>query len=452
MDNQQPPKEQGLNRRGFVKNSALAAGGIIMAPMAMNAYGFHNSMDDTIKVALIGCGGRGTGAAVQALKTTANVKLVAMADAFQDRLDSSYKAITDDEQGVKDRVAVPAENRFAGFEGYLKAIPLADVVILATPPGFRPIHFAEAIRQNKHVFMEKPVATDSPGIRKVLETAEIAKSKKLNVVVGLQRHYQDHYRELIKRVHGGEIGDIVASQVYWVDGGVWVKERTPQMTEMEYQMRNWYYFNWLCGDHITEQHIHNLDVCNWAKNAYPVRAQGMGGREVRNGKEFGEIFDHHYVEFEYEDGCIMNSQCRHIKGTFSRVNETLIGTKGRAYGHGAITDLKGKELWKHDKKNNPNPYQVEHDELFAAIAKGEYKFADAYNGAMSTMTAILGRMATYSGKMIEMKDALASTVDLMPEKFAWDALPKLLPGDDGFYPVAIPGKTDVLGNLESQGK
>jgi predicted dehydrogenase len=379
------------------------------APLMSNA-GYFNSVDDTIKIALIGCGGRGTGAAMQALSTKQNVKLVAMADAFRDRLDDSFKALTDEnnEDGnVKAKVAVPDANKFVGFDAYMKAIPLADVVILTTPPGFRPIHFAEAIKQGKHVFMEKPVATDPAGIKKVLETAAIAKQKKLNVVVGLQRHYQNSYRELYKRVKDGMIGEITSGQVWWNNDGVWVNMRKPNQTEMEYQMRNWYYFNWLCGDHINEQHIHNIDVMNWFKGSYPVKAQGMGGRQVRTGKEFGEIYDHHYVEFEYADGSIMNSQCRHIKGTYAKVDEMLVGTKGVVKCGDANISSKGTTLYQFDKKKNENdPYQTEHDELFATIAKGEYKFADADNGANSTMTALLGRMATYSGQVIEFDKAL----------------------------------------------
>jgi predicted dehydrogenase len=434
------------SRRDFLRNTALATGGLITMPLVSKA-GFFNSVDDTIKVALIGCGGRGTGAAKQALLSKQNVKLVAMADAFRDRLDESYNALVSDDEGasVKDRILVKDDAKFVGFDAYQKAISLADVVILATPPGFRPIHFEEAIKQGKHVFMEKPVATDPAGVKRVLESAAIAKQKKLNVVVGLQRHYQTSYRELYKRVKDGMIGEITSGQVWWNNDGVWVKMREAGQTEMEYQMRNWYYFNWLCGDHITEQHIHNIDVMNWFKGAYPVKAQGMGGRQVRKGKEYGEIFDHHYVEFVYADGSILNSQCRHIPGTISRVDEMLVGTKGVIHGDDAvIKDSKGKELFRFDKKKENNPYQNEHDELFAAIAKGEYKFADTENGAKSTMTSIMGRMATYSGQLIEWDKAINSGIDIMPKKFDWNALPPVLPDDDGYYPVAVPGKTKYI--------
>src|SRR5215204_1926606 len=395
--------EKNTSRREFVRNTSILAGGALILPNLAGAN-FFSGGNDVIKVALIGCGGRGTGAAIQALLSKQNVKLVAMADAFRDQLDNCYKNITrvnedDPSKTVKDRVDVPEERKFTGFDGYLKAIPLADVVILATPPGFRPIHFEEAIRQNKHVFMEKPVATDPAGVQKVLSIAEIAKQKKRNVVVGLQRHYQNSYRQLYKLKD--KIGDITSAQAWWDNDGVWVRERKEGQTEMEYQMRNWYYFVWLCGDHITEQHIHNLDVINWFKGSHPVKAQGMGGRQVRKGKNHGEIFDHHYVEFQYADGSILNSQCRHIPGTMSKVDELLIGTKGSiACGAANIKDAKGKVLYQFDKKTENNPYQTEHDELFAAIANGKYKFADAERGAMSTMSAIFGRMATYSGQVL----------------------------------------------------
>jgi myo-inositol 2-dehydrogenase / D-chiro-inositol 1-dehydrogenase len=449
MSNHSNRRDSGMSdhgRRDFLKKSGLLTGGTLLAtlPSFASDYGFHSSADDTIKIALVGCGGRGTGAAMQALSTKQNVKIVAMADAFGDRLESAYKNLNMKPEIAK-RVDVPAERRFVGFDGYKQAIPLADVVILATPPGFRPMHFEEAVKQSKHIFMEKPVATDAPGIRRVLAAAEEAKKKKLNVVVGLQRHYQPNYREMIKRIHDGAIGDIVGGSVYWVSGGVWVKPRQTGQTEMDYQMRNWYYFNWLCGDHINEQHVHNIDVANWVKNSYPVSCQGTGGRQVRTGKDYGEIFDHHIVDFKYADGTTINSQCRHYEGTYSKVDEMFVGTKGRIDSFGgranALMDYKGKTLFSHTIDPTANAYQIEHDELFDAIAKNQYKFADAENGAKSTMTAIMGRMATYSGKMVTWDEALNSQIDLFPAQLAWDAMPKVLPNQDGFYPIAVPGKT-----------
>jgi predicted dehydrogenase len=435
------------SRRTFVKQTGVLAGGMLVLP-ALSRANFHSGADDVIKVALIGCGGRGTGAAMQSLLTKQNVKLVAMADAFRDRLDDCFKTLNSDDLSdwsgakgnIKAKIDVPEERKFVGFDAYQKAIPLADVVILTTPPGFRPIHFEEAVKQNKHVFMEKPVATDPAGIQRVLKAAAEAKQKKLNVVVGLQRRYQNSYLELYKRKN--LVGDITSAQAWWNNEGVWVNKRKPEQTEMEYQMRNWYYFVWLCGDHITEQHIHNLDVVNWFKGGYPVRAQGMGGREVRKGADYGEIFDHHFVEFEYADGSILNSQCRHQPKTMSRVDELLVGTKGKIQcGEGKIRDRSGKVLYGFDKKGENNPYQTEHDELFAAIAKGQYKYADAENGAYSTMTSILGRMATYSGQVVEWDKAINSGLDLQPKAYAWDAAPPVLPDKDGLYTAAVPGIT-----------
>jgi predicted dehydrogenase len=438
------------SRREFVKKTSLIAGTLASIPFVTKAAHVNTSVDDSIKVALVGCGGRGTGAAMQALLTKQNVKLVAMADAFRDRLDDCYTALMSDDLSdwsgvkgnIKDRVAVPAENKFVGFDAYKKAIPLADVVILTTPPGFRPIHFEEAVNQGKQVFMEKPVATDPAGIKRVLDAAVIARQKKLNVVVGLQRHYQNSYRELYKKYKEGMIGEIVSAQAWWNNDGVWVNPRKYNQTEMEYQMRNWYYFNWLCGDHIVEQHIHNIDVINWFKGGYPVKAQGMGGREVRKGKDYGEIFDHHYVEFTYADGSVMNSQCRHIKGTYAKVDEFMMGTKGNIYcGSANITDRKGKVLFQYDRTKENNPYQTEHDELFEAIAKKEYKFDDTENGAKSTMTSILGRLATYTGQVVEFDKALNSGLNLQPATYDFNALPPVLPNAEGLYPVAVPGAT-----------
>ena len=435
-----------MERRKFVKNTSVAMGGLMISSSL--AAGAHIDGDDAIKVGLIGCGGRGTGAAVQALSTAQNVKLVAMADAFRDQLDASfdringqyYVAADGSDKPISDRVDVPDEHKFVGFDGYQKVIPLVDVVLIATPPGFRPAHF----EAGKHVFMEKPLATDAPGVRKVLAAAQVARQKKLNVVVGLQRRYQEIYLNWVDAMQSGKIGDIVTSHVYWNSGGVWVRARKPGQTEMEYQMRNWYYFNWLCGDHITEQHIHNIDVSNWVKQAYPVSAYGMGGRRVRTGKDHGEIFDHHFLEFVYEDGSRMFSQCRHWGGTTDRVTESFQGTKGSAPSPGHLIDSSGKQLMKVDDRDHANPYQVEHDVLFEAIAKGEYKFADAEHGAKSTMTSILGRMATYSGQLVTWDEALNSDIDLMPEVLAWNADPRSMPDAHGNYMIPEPGKTAVI--------
>jgi predicted dehydrogenase len=446
---------QFLGRRQFVKGSAVLAGGVMLGGLPVEASAYVNPQEKKLKLAVVGCGGRGTGAVVQALKADANLELVAMADAFEDRLEHSLKSIMQSDELPAERkkdIKIEAGNKFVGFDAYKKAIKDADVVILASPPGFRPYHLEEALVNNKHVFCEKPLATDAPGVRKVMELVKMADDKKLNVVVGLQRHYQNSYLEIMKRIHDGEIGDVLSGQVYWNGAGVWVRDRAtllannPGLTELEYQMRNWYYFNWLCGDHITEQHIHNIDVFNWAKNAYPVRAQGMGGREVRTGKDHGEIFDHHFVEFHYADGSVLNSQCRHIPGCMNKVSETIIGTKGKAepdWSTGTITDHKGNSLYKHRGANDPNPYQAEHHVLFGAIRNGDH-INDLENGAKSTLSSIMGRFATYSGQVITWDEAMNSTVQLMPAEMDWNSQPPILPNEDGYYPVPVPGETKVL--------
>lgn len=429
------PSGSPITRRSFLSSSGVTIGAVAAGTLAVDRLAFAQA-SDTLKIALVGCGGRGSGAANQALNVP-GTKLVAMADAFKDRLEGALNNIKQ-AQGAK--VDVPAERQFVGFDGYKQAIALADVVILATPPGFRPFHFEEAVKQGKHVFMEKPVATDGPGVRRVLAAAAEAKAKNLKVGVGLQRHHQPGYIETLKRIHDGAIGDITSLRVYWNDGGVWVNPRKPGQTEMEYQMRNWYYFNWLCGDHICEQHIHNLDVGNWIKNAYPVRCHGMGGRQVRTAKEYGEIFDHHAVEYEYADGSRMYSQCRHIRGAWSSVSEHCVGTKGHADVSGHQIRVTGADAWRFRGTKAVDPYQQEHDDLFAAI-RSNTEFNEAFNGAKSSLTAIMGRMATYSGKMVDWDAALNSNITLSPDAFTWDAAMKSLPDAEGFYPIAVPGKS-----------
>lgn len=431
-------------RREFIQKSALASGAILASPFSIEAMSrVHN--EKTLKLALIGCGGRGSGAAVQALTADENVELVAMADAFADRLEGSLKTIQEYFEDEK-KIEVKNENRFVGFNAYKRAIDAADVVILATPPGFRPYHFEYAVSKEKHIFMEKPLAIDPAGIRRVLAAAKIAKEKKLNVVVGLQRHYESKYLDLYRRVKNGAIGEIRSGQVYWNSPGVWVRARQPGQTELEYQMRNWYYFNWLCGDHILEQHIHNIDVANWFIGDYPVSAQGMGGRQVRTGKDHGEIFDHHFVEFTYASGAVVSSQCRHQPNCMNRVDEVFQGTKGSIELEKAvITDLEGNQLYKYPRRSDQdsNPYQVEHDRLFESIRNNEV-ISDAENGAKSTLSAILGRMATYSGQFITMEEALNSKVDLVPEDMTWDSTPPTLPDSNGNYEIPTPGVTKFV--------
>jgi predicted dehydrogenase len=436
-----PRSESSVTRRDFLKKaSAAVAGASVLGGLSVERSAFAAG-SDTLKLALIGCGGRGSGAASQALSTDCPLKLVAMADVFKDRLEDSLNNLA---AKHRDKLDVPTERQFIGFDAYKQAIATADVVILATPPGFRPMQFEEAVRQGKHIFTEKPIATDAPGVRRFLAAAEISKQKNLKVVVGLQRHYDEGYRATINRLHDGAIGDIVAMRCYWNGQTPWIKKRADlekqygrKLTEMEYQMRNWYYFTWICGDHIVEQHIHNLDVINWVKQANPVRAQGMGGCEVRKGLDYGEIFDHHAVEFEYPDGSRLFSYCRHIHGCWNSVSEHVIGTKGNCDVGGHI--IRAGTPWRF-RGEVRDAYQQEHDELFAAI-RGDKPLNNAEYGAKSTMTAILGRLCTYSGKMIEWDEALNSNISLMPDKLAWDADPKVMPDANGLYKLPVPGQT-----------
>jgi predicted dehydrogenase len=448
------PSGNDPSRRQFLKTTSALVGGAVLGANAQIARAAHPSGSDEIKVALIGCGGRGSGAASQALATKGKVTLWAMADAFADRIESCYNQVRRDlERGQRNgdelyqdsTIDVPVERRFVGFDAYKQAIDSgADLVILATPPGFRPIHFEAAVQAGKHIFAEKPVAVDAPGVRRFVAANEQAKSKDLMVAIGLQRRHDPRYIETIQRIHDGAIGDIIATRVYWNSGGLWVNPRKPEYTEMEYQMRNWYYFVWLCGDHIVEQHIHNIDISNWIKNAHPVEAHGLGGRQVRTGKEFGQIFDHHAVEFTYADGTKMFSQCCHINGSWSAVSEHAHGTKGTAdLDDGGGPVLHGSQgRWRSNAPKVNNHHQEHHD-LFAALRRGEIYNEGDY-GAESTFTAILGRMATYSGKNVKWDEALKSGADLSPAAYDFAATPPVVPDANGFYPVPVPGKSNAM--------
>ena len=433
------------SRRDFCKDTIKVTATGVLASQVLSASNVFAGAADEIKIALVGCGGRGTGAAAQALTADPSVSLVAMADIFQDRLDSSFKGLKG-KYGT--RVKVDDNSKFVAFDGYKKAIDMADVVLLTTPPGFRPVHFEYAVEKGKHVFMEKPLATDVAGIKKVIEASKIAREKKLNVIVGLQRHYQKNYRTIKKMQEEGAFGDIISGQVYWNSAGVWVKERKPEYTELEYQMRNWYYFNWICGDHILEQHIHNIDVANWFIGAHPVSAQGMGGRQVRTGKEYGQIFDHHFVEFVYPEGQVISSQCRHQRGCMNRVDERLHGTKGSVLldsnNVGRITGRDGSVIYDYVSENDVNPYQQEHNELFASIRAGSYDHDDTPHGIDATMSAILGRMATYTGNEITWDEALATDMNLVPDINSFEDMAPVQPDENGFYPVPMPGQTKLI--------
>jgi myo-inositol 2-dehydrogenase/D-chiro-inositol 1-dehydrogenase len=428
---------QGSSRRTFLKTSSLLVAGSAVAGQLNVARAAHSYGSDTIKIGLIGCGGRGTGAADQAMNTEGSVKIVAMGDVFSDRVQAAYRGL---KSKHGDKVDVAKDKMFDGFDNYKKVLETdCDLVILATPPGFRPQHIEAAIKAGKHVFAEKPVATDAAGVRRVLAAAEEAKKKDLALAVGLQRRHERAYQEIISELQGGKIGDINFTRAYWNGAGVWVRPRQEKQSELEYQMRNWYYFNWLSGDHIVEQHIHNLDVINWLKNGYPVKGQGVGGREVRKGIDHGQIFDHHMIEFTYADGSKMLSQCRHIPNCWDSVSEYAHGSQGNAdISGGKIFDLKGKMVWQ--TKGGRDGHQVEHHDLFADLRKGNRPNEGEW-GAKSTMTAIFGRMCTYTGQEITWDEALASEVKLCDtdklESLA--SLAPISPDANGAYPLPVPG-------------
>ena len=438
--------ENVMDRRSFVKRASAVAAGLSVARAA------HAAGDETLKIALIGCGGRGAGAASQALKTEGPVKLWAMADLFSDKLEASLKGLCtgqdgqydrEKHSGLADRIDVPPQRRFVGFDAYRQAIDSGvDVAILTTAPHFRPIHFEYAAQQGKHVFMEKPVAVDAAGIRRVLAAAKVAKQKSLKVGVGFQRHHDASYLETVSRIRDGAIGPILYLRAYWNGTGYRIRPpREDGMSEMAYQLRNPYHYTWISGDNIVEQHVHNLDVCNWIMGTHPVSAQGQGGRQVRIGPLFGDIFDHHYVEFTYADGTRLFSQCRHMTGCWNSVSEHVIGVKGTAdVGGGQIAA--GEETWRY-RGQKSNPYQIEHDRLFEAI-RNDKPHNEAEYGATSTMTGILGRMAVYSGQEVTWEAAIESPVALAPQRYEWDAKPPVLPGEDGIYPCAVPGVTKVV--------
>jgi hypothetical protein len=436
------------SRRTFLKGSASVAAGLSLAGSLNIARMAHASGSGQRKVALIGCGGRGTGATCNHLEAAAklgdDVKVIAVADAFPD---NAQRAVANITKQFPKSVDIPQERIFDGFDAYQKAIDSgADTIIMATSPGFRPIHYKAAVEAGKNIFMEKPCCIDAPGYRTLLEANKLAEAKNLKVGVGFQRRHTPSYCETVKRIHDGMIGDILLLRGYWNGGGIWFRDRKPEMTEMVYQVRNWYHFVWLCGDNIVEQHIHNIDVCNWVKDDHPVEANGMGSciqryknRDPKKG--MGQIFDNHFVEFTYKDGSKFFSQCRHIPNCWGGDGgEKVHGTKGTGNPSGSLK-LTGGDEWKYPSPKGQKAFNAmvqEHMDLINAI-RNNVKYMEGHHGATSSFTAVLGRMATYSGQVVKWDDAAAKGPSEMPERFAWDANPKAMPDKDGNYPIAIPG-------------
>lgn len=430
-----------ISRRKFLRNSATVAGGAFASTLPGRSDARH-AVSDTITVALVGCGGRGTGAVTQALRTEGPVELVAMADAFRDKLDESYQNLMEIED-VKGSVNVPEDRKYVGFNAYREAIADADVTILATPPAFRPFHFEAAVQAGKHVFMEKPMACDAPGVRRIMGTGKLADRKGLTVVGGLQFRYDRGYQELVSRINDGAIGDIVSAKVNYLIGDVSLHERRPGESELEFQMRNWHHFTWLWAGAPAGLTIHYTDIINWVKESYPVRAQANGGRTLGKGAEHGDVFDNFYIEYTYADGTTLHSQTRHVNNCWISTGEKFQGTGGTASRRSGIKDLEGNTRWGGPSEDNPNPYQIEHDVLFESVRTGE-PVNDTDRCARSTMTAILGRMAAHSGKVVEWDAALNSDVKLVPENMTFDSKPPVQPDANGHYPIPVPGKTTVV--------
>lgn len=424
------------SRREFVKASAGAiAGASVLGGLSLSRSA-HAAGSEVIKVGLIGCGGRGTGAVAQQMNADKGVKLIAVADAFEDRATGALKKLN----RYGDQVAVPDDQIFVGLDAYKKVIATdADLVVLATPPGFRPPQYKAAVEADKQIFMEKPCCVDAPGYRMLQDANKLADEKNLMVGVGLQRRHEGRYMETVQRIHDGAIGDVMFTRVYWNGRGIWNRPRKEGMSEMEYQVHNWYHFCWVCGDNICEQHIHNLDVGNWVQGGHPIEANGMGGCERRyegGAAGTGQIFDHHFIEFTYENGAKMYSQCRHMANCWTQVSEFAHGTKGSSNPSGKIYDTNGEEIWK--TTGGGGGHQQEQTDLLAALRAGE-RYNEGPYGATSSMTAVLGRMATYSGVVVKWDDAVEKGASEFPEELAWNAPAPVQKDEAGNYPIPKPG-------------
>jgi predicted dehydrogenase len=420
-------------RRHFLlSTSAAGAAAVSLGGVPL----VHAAGKQAFKVGVIGCGGRGRGAAeniCEAAGSSYSVTIHAVADVFKDRVDDCLGYLHGAEV-CKGKIDVPADRQFVGFDGFQKVIDCCDLILLATPPGFRPQHLEAAVAAGKHIFTEKPVAVDGTGIRKVLKAYEDAKAKNLAIVAGTQRRHQAPYLESMKRIHDGAIGDIQFARVFWNQGNIWAVPRKPEWDDMTAQLRNWYHYTWLCGDCIVEQHVHNLDVANWAIGEHPVSAYGMGGQQVNRGPEYGQSFDHFAVDYEYPRGIHVLSMARQINNTDSDVNEYVVGTKGRWSSPQQAFEIGGKR--ERVRVEGINPYVQEHIDLLASIEAGK-PLNELKTVAESTLTAIMGRMSAYTGKRVSWDDALNSKLDTFPSKLEFGPMPTP-------DPVAMPGITELI--------
>ncbi|MHC4117404.1 MAG: Gfo/Idh/MocA family protein [Planctomycetota bacterium] len=427
-------KARSTSRRTFLKRSTTAVAGSLVTGLSVTQSAYAAG-SDTIRVGLVGCGGRGTGAATQVLNADRGTKLVAMSDAFGDRLEKSLMSMKKIDD-IKDRVLVDSDHRFTGFDGYKKVIASdVDVVLLATPPHFRPMHLKACIEAGKHVFAEKPVAVDAPGVRSVLKTTELARKRNLFIVSGLNGRYSPPTQEFVRRIHGGAVGDIVALHAARYGGGVWVRPRESGITDMEYQMRNWYYFTWLSGDFNVEQFVHQLDRMAWImKDKYPLRCYATGGRQSRTSADHGHIFDHFSTVFEYPNGVRVFTTTRHQRGCTNESQALVMGTQGIADMYaGTIT---GANPWQSPSRRRVNSHQLEQDAFMAALRAGKTINNGDYM-AKSTLMAIMSRMSAYTGESLTWEQVLNSKEDLSPSGYTWDAIPVKAE-------VAVPGVTKFV--------
>ncbi|HOW69495.1 MAG TPA: Gfo/Idh/MocA family oxidoreductase [Phycisphaerae bacterium] len=438
------------SRREFLNTSGRIAALSAFGTAAVSSV--HAAEENTIRVALVGCGGRGTGAAINALSTKSGpTQLVAMADVFDDRLQSGLKVLS---ERLGKQINVPKDRQFIGFDAYKKAIDALNgsgVVILATPPGFRPPHLEYAVAKNCHVFMEKAFAVDSPGVRRVLKAGEEADKKNLKIAGGLMSRHYAPLQEAIRRIHDGFIGDVITCWSYREHGPVGIAPKPAGTSEMAHQIRHFHNFNWLGGSFILDWLIHNLDVCCWAKNAWPTSAQGQGGRYPRT--EPDQMFDHYAVEYSFADGTRMLAQARHMADCWGFWGNVIHGAKGSAILGEGIPDpliykgykpAKENIIWRFEGDKGDS-YQVEHDLLFEAIRQNK-PYNEAKRSAFAALAGILGRMAAESGREVTWDDALASNLVLAPglENLTMDSDPPVKPDARGRYPLAVPGRTKVL--------
>ena len=429
------PSLPGYSRRQFLKAGAAAS----LLPLLGAVTPVFAAGTDRIRIGLVGCGGRGLGAVRNCIAADPSVQLVALGDAFADRVDAAFDEFTKGGGNAAKaplpagQIALTREKCFTGFDAYQQVINSGiDLVLLVTPPHFRPLHLKAAFEAGVHVFAEKPVAVDPTGARLVMQLADLAAQKKLAFVAGTQRRHSADYLETMARIKDGAIGELTGGSCYWLQGGLWHRGRKPEWSEMEYQMRNWLYFTWLSGDHVVEQHIHNIDIMNWAFGGPPVKAVGMGGRQSRTDPKYGNAFDHFAIEFEYANGARVQSMCRQAQGSANRVGERLTGTKGAANPSGTIT---GAQPWKF-ASHLKDPYEQEHIDLIRSIRAGT-PLNEGRQVAETTLTAILGRISAYTGREVSYAWLLeASKLNLTPAAYAW--------GDAPAVEIAIPGQTPLV--------